>query len=387
MNNILEIVDKISAAIIPYQSLLFALLLFLFSNKNNRSKRILGYYMILNLLMYAYMFFYYSGFYDVILIPYYFIIPIVLLIQPFFFFYIKSLTKPDFKCTYKQFFHFLPSLVFFIMNLSLYSFLSYEDKIALMSFSVNSDNQILQFFLQMHINGYHLILSLQAIIYISFVIIAIYKYKKQMPSNFSNFEDVNLNWLIVLLVFYLAISTIQESLGYIDNLFYDPEARIWFNLFMIFTLAFIGISGLRQKEIFITAEADTKEPEAVKYEKSSLKDDVKTELITKLKKYLDEEKPYLNNDLKLDDIANKLETNRQYLSQIINETYKQNFFTLINNYRINEAKKMFFNHKHKQLSIMGVANSVGFNSKSTFNTLFKKFTGKTPSQFISENNL
>jgi YesN/AraC family two-component response regulator len=156
---------------------------------------------------------------------------------------------------------------------------------------------------------------------------------------------------------------------------------------MIFTLAFIGISGLRQKEIFITAEANIKEPQTVKYEKSSLKDDVKNELITKLKKYLDEEKPYLNNDLKLDDIANKLETNRQYHSQIINETYKQNFFTLINNYRINEAKKLFFNQKHKQLSIMGVANSVGFNSKSTFNTLFKKFTGKTPSQFISENNL
>jgi len=387
MSDIIEIVDKISAAIIPYQALLFALILFLVSNKKNRSKRILGYYMILNVLMYSYMFFYYSGFYDVILISYYFIIPIVLLIQPFFFFYIKSLTKPDFKCTYKQLFHFLPSLIFLIMNLSLYSFLSYDDKINLMSFSVNSDNQILQFFLQMHLKGYHLILSIQAIIYISFVIIAIYKYKKQMPANFSNFKDVNLNWLIILLVFYLAISTLQESLGYIDNLFYDSEARIWFNLFMIFTLAYIGISGLRQKEIFITAEANIKEPQTVKYEKSSLKDDVKNELITKLKKYLDEEKPYLNNDLKLDDIANKLKTNRQYLSQIINETYKQNFFTLINNYRINEAKKLFFNQKHKQLSIMGVANSVGFNSKSTFNTLFKKFTGKTPSQFISENNL
>ena len=387
MNNFIEITDKISAAIIPYQALLFSILLLLFSNKENRSKRILGYYMIINALMYTYLFFYYSGFYDVILVPYYFIIPIVLLIQPFFFFYIKSLTNPDFKCSYKQLFHFLPSLIFLIMNISLYSFLSYEDKMSLMSFSVNSDNQILHFLLKMHLNGYHIILSIQAIIYISFVIIAIYKYRKQLPSNFSNYEGVNLNWLIVLLAFYLAISTLQESLGYIDNLFYDPEARIWFNLFMIFTLAFIGISGLRQKEIFITANTDIKEPESVKYEKSSLKEDVKNELVTKLKKYLEEGKPYLNNDLKLDDIANKLETNRQYLSQIINETYNQNFFTLINHYRINEAKKLFFNQKHKQLSIMGVANSVGFNSKSTFNTLFKKFTGKTPSQFISENNL
>ena len=387
MNNIIDIAEKISAAIIPYQALLFALLLFLFSNKNNRSKRILGYYMLINLFMYSYLFFYYSGFYNLILIPYYFIIPIVLLIQPFFFFYIKSLTTPHFKCTYKQFIHFLPSLVFLIMNLSLYSFLSYNEKIELMSFSVNSDNQILNFLFQMHLKGYHLILSIQAIIYIFFIIRAIYKYKKQMPSNFSNFEDINLNWLIVLLVFYLTISTLQESLGYIDNLFYDPEARILYNLFMIFTLAFIGISGLRQKEIFTREIVIENKSEAVKYEKSALKDDVRKELILKLKKHLEEDKPYLNNDLKLDDIAKKLETNRQYLSQIINETYDQNFFTLINSYRVNEVKKLFFNKKHKQLSIMGVANLVGFNSKSTFNTLFKKFTGKTPSQFIAENNL
>lgn len=387
MNNIIDIAEKISAAIIPYQALLFALLLFLFSNKNNRSKRILGYYMLINLFMYTYLFFYYSGFYNLILIPYYFIIPIVLLIQPFFFFYIKSLTTPHFKCTYKQFIHFLPSLVFLIMNLSLYSFLSYNEKIELMSFSVNSDNQILNFLFQMHLKGYHLILSIQAIIYIFFIIRAIYKYKKQMPSNFSNFEDINLNWLIVLLVFYLTISTLQESLGYIDNLFYDPEARILYNLFMISTLAFIGISGLRQKEIFTREIVIENKSEAVKYEKSALKDDVRKELILKLKKHLEEDKPYLNNDLKLDDIAKKLETNRQYLSQIINETYDQNFFTLINSYRVNEVKKLFFNKKHKQLSIMGVANLVGFNSKSTFNTLFKKFTGKTPSQFIAENNL
>ncbi len=385
--NISEIIDKITAAIIPYQALLFALLLFLFSNKQNRSKRILGYYMILNFLLYLYLFFYYSRFYNIILIPYYFIIPVVLAIQPFFFFYIKSLTNHNFKCSTKHILHFIPSFVFLIMNLSLYSFLSYEEKIQLMSFSVDSDNNILNFLLNMHLKGYHILLSVQAIIYTVFVIITIYKYRKQMPVNFSNFDDINLNWLVILLVFYISISSLQESLGYINNIFYNTESRIWFNLFMIVTLAYIGISGIRQKEIFYVKNNIPEKIKNVKYEKSSLKDNFKNELVIKLNKYLEEEKPYLRNDLRLEDITEKLGTNRQYLSQIINENYNKNFFTLINTYRINEAKKLFFNHKHKQLSIMGVANSVGFNSKSTFNTLFKKYTGKTPSQFIKENNL
>jgi AraC-like DNA-binding protein len=103
-----------------------------------------------------------------------------------------------------------------------------------------------------------------------------------------------------------------------------------------------------------------------------------------LDNYLEKEKPFLNNDFKLNDLAVVLGTNRQYLSQIINENYNKNFYTLINEYRIKEAIKMFSEEKHKQLSIMGVASSVGFNSKSTFNTLFKKYTGKTPSKYISE---
>ena len=156
------------------------------------------------------------------------------------------------------------------------------------------------------------------------------------------------------------------------------------------TIAFIGVGGIIQKEIYSKEKSKTpalNQENEKKYKKSSLSNDAKKLLITNLEKHLEKEKPYLNNDLKLDDLSQALNTNRQYLSQIINETYNQNFFTLINNYRINEAKKLFFNKEHEQLSIMGVANSVGFNSKSTFNTLFKKYTGLTPSGFIKENKL
>ena len=389
MENYIKITDQIIAALIPYQAIIFAILLLIFSRKNGKSKRFLGIYMIFNTILYSYLFFYYSGYYETIIYPYYFIIPIVLLIQPFFYFYIRSLTNADFKCSYKLLIHFLPSFVFLIMNLSLYSFLSHSEKLQLMSLKIDDGNKILRFFLQMHLYGYHYILSLQALVYLILIIKSILKYKKELPENFANFEGVKLNWLIFLLVFYFTIATIQESLGYIDNLFYDINARIWYNIFILFTILFIGISGLIQKETFNneeTGKGENKENQPKeKYKSSTLKDELKQELSIKLKKYLEEEKPYLNKDFKLNDLSIKLGTNRQYLSQIINETYNKNFYTLINEYRINEAIEMFSKQKHKNLTINGVANSVGFNSKSTFNSLFKKFTGKTPTQYIKEN--
>ena len=86
-------------------------------------------------------------------------------------------------------------------------------------------------------------------------------------------------------------------------------------------------------------------------------------------------------------MATLLNTNRQYLSQIINEVFGVNFYQLINQYRIDEVKSRFFKKDHQKLSIMGVAENVGFHSKSTFYTHFKKNTGLTPSEFLKKNNL
>jgi len=380
----LHILDKIIGAYIPFLALLFTIILFFLSNENSRSKRILGYYMLINTLYYGYLFFYYSTYYSVILDAYYLIVPVALLIQPFFYLYIKSLTNPDFRCNYKQILHLIPSLIILIMNISLYSFLNRNEQMELMAFNTNSGNEILDFYIQLHSVGYHILFGIQALIYLSVVIWSIYKHRKNLSTNFSNYEGVNLNWLIMILSIFILGSVVQESLGYIDQLVFNIYARIYYNIFSLFIIAFIGISAIKQKEIY---KISCDKPPSKKYKHSSLNDDSKNDLMRKLEAYLTNEKPYLNNDLKLDDIAKHLNTNRQYLSQVINENSKQNFYTLINDYRIEESKQLFFEKKHKQLSIMGVANSVGFNSKSTFNTLFKKSTGLTPSEFIKTNQL
>jgi len=388
-------IDKSILTVIAYQAIVFAIILFIYSIKGDRSKRILGYYMILNFIYYLYNFFYYTGDINTASKLYYIILPVIFLLQPFFFLYIKSLTSDNFKCTPKHLLHFVPAILVLIMNIFLYSFLSHSEKIQLLSFKIDNTNKILEYYLYLHSSGYHFILTIQALFYNGLIIYIIYKHKKQMSSNFSNTNGITLNWMVTLLIIFFTVSTIQEILGNIDKVFYDVHARVSYNTFYMLIVSFIGIGGVIQKEIykkrFITTlpsfNDNENKNEEVKYKGSSLNEDAKRKLVVKLRVYLEKEKPYLNNDLKLDDLSVALDTNRQYLSQIINETYNQNFFTLINNLRIEEAKKMFFNKKHKQLSIMGVANSVGFNSKSTFNTLFKKYTNLTPSQFIKENNL
>jgi AraC-like DNA-binding protein len=92
-------------------------------------------------------------------------------------------------------------------------------------------------------------------------------------------------------------------------------------------------------------------------------------------------KPYLEPELTLDELATQLSVKPKMLSQTINELLRQNFFEFINHYRIEEAKRLLTNPKDKKITVLEVMYEVGFNSKSSFNTIFKKNTGLTPSEF------
>jgi AraC-like DNA-binding protein len=122
--------------------------------------------------------------------------------------------------------------------------------------------------------------------------------------------------------------------------------------------------------------------EAVKkYSRSTLTDEQKKHLLSKLDDLLQKEKIFINEKLSIEDIALKLDTNTKYISQIINETYNKNFYNFINFYRIEEAKRLLISAENDKYSILGIAHSVGFVSKSTFNVAFKSYTGMTPTEF------
>ena len=118
-----------------------------------------------------------------------------------------------------------------------------------------------------------------------------------------------------------------------------------------------------------------------KYEWSSLTDEKADDYLNRLKLIMNEDKPYLDSSLTLQKLADIIGISPQHLSQTINERMNQNFFDFVNCYRIKEAKRLLVDPKGELLTILAIAEEVGFNSKSSFNTAFKKITGMTPTEY------
>ncbi|MEM9143868.1 MAG: helix-turn-helix domain-containing protein, partial [Bacteroidota bacterium] len=108
------------------------------------------------------------------------------------------------------------------------------------------------------------------------------------------------------------------------------------------------------------------------------------ELITKLEDYMHTHESFRNPDLTIATLAEEIDIPKRKLSELINDHYDQNFVDFINTYRINTAKERFMDSKNHNQTILEVLYEVGFNSKSSFNTAFKKKTGSTPSEFKSK---
>ncbi|WP_456264238.1 helix-turn-helix domain-containing protein [Flavobacterium psychrophilum] len=93
------------------------------------------------------------------------------------------------------------------------------------------------------------------------------------------------------------------------------------------------------------------------------------------------DKLYLNGKLSIQDVSNELNIPKQYISEVLNEHMKTNFQDFINEYRVEEFIKRLKNDPNNQFTLLGIATEVGFNAKSSFNSIFKKFKGLTPNQF------
>ncbi len=118
-----------------------------------------------------------------------------------------------------------------------------------------------------------------------------------------------------------------------------------------------------------------------KYSESQLDEKYKKELKEDIIILMEEEKYFLNSGFTIKEFAEELNTNRSYISQIINEYFNTNFNNFVNEYRVREARKLLICEEYKNYSIEGISSTVGFHSKATFNNAFKKFTGVTPSFF------
>lgn len=152
---------------------------------------------------------------------------------------------------------------------------------------------------------------------------------------------------------------------------------------------FIGYFSLKQEVIYPVNISQTKEFEILLNERKSwerLSEEQVSELKTKVAHITKTKKLYLDPYLNLPALSEQVGINTHELSYVLNNGLDQNFYQFINKMRIEEAKRILLSAKAKQLDMVGIATHAGFNSKTTFNTTFKKLTGLTPTEFLRANS-
>ncbi len=224
----------------------------------------------------------------------------------------------------------------------------------------------------------------------------IHRHQKQLKEllSFSS-EKITLRWLLGLSITFYTGYVVMFIFGGIDILVgfmpFDPYEISFISLTLLTFL--FGVFGFHQPSIFeevvrynINVKPLELEPDLKKYQRSGLKNKDVSDLVNKIRKYMVIEKPYLDRELTIYDLSNQLKISKHILSEVINEHMGMNFYNLVNEYRIKEVKERMESDDYRQLTILAIAYDSGFNSKSSFNTIFKEKTGQTPSEYLSALN-
>ena len=122
-----------------------------------------------------------------------------------------------------------------------------------------------------------------------------------------------------------------------------------------------------------------------KYKKSGLTEQEALAIRSKIKKAFEEDKFYRDNTICLDILSDHIQDNRYKVSQVINTYFSKNFYSFLNEYRIKEAKKLLVSEP--TLSVKAIMYEVGFNSKNSFYSAFKKITGQSPNDYRAATNI
>lgn len=291
-----------------------------------------------------------------------------LLYGPIIYLYTLGVIYHDFKISIRHLLHLIPYLVLTVSLLISRHMIpgSAEEFI---------DNEVpWQFYLVSAMMYAHVY------IYLGMTYKSLARYRTIIKNKYSSIDQINLDWLS----FALKTFALLTFISLIHNFIALAENRTVFMVTLILLLIFVFyfvnrviLKALRQPEIFAGIARD----EMVKYQGSKLTVDQVEEDKTKLLALIDTEKPYLNPQISLPDLSEKLSISTKHLSQVINQSFDKSFFDLINSYRIREAQQILQESGDDKLTVLEVMYRVGFNSKSSFNTAFKKETGLTPTEF------
>ncbi|TDN79501.1 AraC-like DNA-binding protein [Salegentibacter sp. 24] len=181
---------------------------------------------------------------------------------------------------------------------------------------------------------------------------------------------------ISLLLALPALNDILKSFGLLEFAIFDDKDFNSYQLLVIAFLFYFIAYGLMNKKIGIIPKTETP-----KYKNSNLNKQLIERYKTELIKSMEVDNFFLNSKLSIHDVSEKLDIPRQYISEVLNEHMQISFQDFVNQYRVEEFINRLKNDQNNHFTLLGIANDVGFNSKSSFNATFKKFKGLTPTQF------
>ena len=285
---------------------------------------------------------------------------------PLFYLYLRRVIKKS-SITWVHGLHFLPLLLIILDNAS-FLFLNTEAKMEAYITGNLWSNGILTRYLTWFI-------ILQILIYglLSFSVL-----KKEGKSLDRNKRI----WLQLFISFFFGYWMAFTSYFVLSGFgLINKESDYIIGYIIVFFIGMVAYFGFRQPEVFNGLPIEKVIP-FIKYKKTGLTKSHSSELKERLEQIMLHDKPFLENDLRLSDLARSLNLSRHHMSQVINEHFNISFFDYINQYRIDEAKELLLDNSD-DLNITQVAYSVGFNNRVSFYKAFKKFTGTTPSDFIS----
>jgi AraC-like DNA-binding protein len=218
-------------------------------------------------------------------------------------------------------------------------------------------------------------------VYLIMSIYLINKYREQLKQSRSNIENIDLTWLKILVLGFAMVTLVGVilSLSKVINLFHPVDINL--QIFLGLTTYYADLI-LVCLLLFFSA-VNISSVEKVKDQSKNSYDDYQAdnEYVSRILKFMDDEKPYLKSNITLDTLSEYIDVPARELTAVLNGHFKMNFYEFVNNYRIKEAKEILAADSNQEKTISDIFLAVGFNSKSVFNTFFKKNVGLTPSEF------
>jgi AraC-like DNA-binding protein len=221
------------------------------------------------------------------------------------------------------------------------------------------------------------------IIILTYIIKILKGHRQEIGNFYSDIENKTLSWIraiVFVFLFFHALWVIEDLVGILHEEITEYFAYTS-NILTFLMIYWIGYNGFSQSEIFTSQQFQS-------YKKTTLEKTV-TDIDT-LRKFKEisetiyTKKIFADTDLTLRTLSITLNLKEKELSRIINKSTQKNFYHFINQFRIDEFKKLLSSPKAKQLSILGLAQEAGFSSKSTFYTAFKNIEGITPKEYQNQ---